>query len=228
MDKIHPCQRVIISNETLELLKGASDKLDPPKKGVKRARYEPGNDDRATYPTGSKPLYLKTKNLHRRKLALAANIHQIKTAVSDNRYPQQVNFRCSFPPNRDASFKNKWQQIIRKCKEDLTCLVMDDLNNKYKLTKVEIQGNLDTLKTMLSNQQFTEIKNFLDDKYKSAMPAAMTRASGRFSRKNNPRNRQPRPNWRSKAQAPRGRREKEPLKKGQLKDAIAALLEQFQ
>ena len=106
MDKIHPCQRVIISNETLELLKGASDKLDPPKKGVKRARYEPGNDDRANYPTGSKPLYLKTKNLHRRKLALAANIHQIKTAVRTDTLNKLTSDAASLPIEMQASRTN--------------------------------------------------------------------------------------------------------------------------
>ena len=49
----------------------------------------------------------------------------------------------------------------------LTYLIMQDLNSKYQATKAQIQGNLKLLKDILSNQQFSEIKNFLDEKYVS-------------------------------------------------------------
>ena len=130
-----PIARENISSETLQLLNEAADELSRPK-GIKRMRENtPPRDDRSSYPNDSKAIYLKTKTLHRRKLALASNLHQIKLGIGDKKYPNQVNFRCSFPPNRDETFKSKWQDIVKKCKEDLTCLVLQDLNNKYQNTK---------------------------------------------------------------------------------------------
>ena len=163
-----PTPRGNISNETLQLLETAATKLSNNKKGVKRPREDSTNEDeRSQYPADSKPLYLKTKSLHRRKLALATNIHQIQQGLAQNKYPTQVNFRCGFPANGEEGFKSQWQGIVKKCKEDLTYLIMQDLNSKYQATKAQIQGNLELLKGILNNQQFFEIKNFLDEKYVS-------------------------------------------------------------
>ena len=114
-----PTPRGNISNDTLQLLETAATKLSN-KIGVKRPREDCTNEDeRSQYPAVSKPLYLKTKSLHRRKLALAANIHQIQQRLAQNKYPTQVNFRCGFPANREEGFKSQWQGIVKKCKEDL-------------------------------------------------------------------------------------------------------------
>ena len=222
-----PVPRENISNETLQLLEEASSKINPAKKGIKRFREEsPANDNRNQYPNESKPIYLKVKSLHKKKLAIATNLHQIKQGIAENKYPNQANFRCTYPPNRDETFKKSWQQIIKKCKEDLTFLVIQDLNQKYQETKADIQSNLDQLNNVLNQQQFQETKKFLDDRYKAAMPAAMNRASGKFNRRFNPRSKPTRPNWRgrsAKNQAnTKPRKGKEPLK-----DALTALLAQL-
>ena len=79
-----PAPKGNISNETLQLLESAATKLENPSRGIKRPRGDStSNDERTNYPTDSKPLYLKTKSLHRRKLALAANIHQIRQGFWD-------------------------------------------------------------------------------------------------------------------------------------------------
>ena len=224
-----PIPRGNISNETLELLTNASASLANPKRGIKRMRETtPTGDERSTYPKDSKALYLKTKTLHRRKLSLAATIHQIKEGVSQNRYPNQANFRCGFPPNREETFKKQWNSIVKKCKEDLTCLIMQDLNSKYQNTKALIQGNLESLKGILNNTQFAEIKSFLDDRYKSAIPAAMNRANSRFQQRGRSRQRQPRPNWRSRGPANKGKIQTRPgNNKTQLKQTLTSLLEQL-
>ena len=221
-----PLPRENISNETLQLLDDAANKLSVPNKGIKRPRSgSPTTDHRAQYPSNSKQIYLKTKTLHKRKLALAANLHQIKQGIAEKKYPNQVNFRCSHPPNRDERFKSRWQDIIRKCKEDLTCLVIEDLDNKYQSTKAEIQGNMDTLGNILSTQQFSETKQFLDQKYKAAIPAAMSRANGKFNRRERPRLKQTKPSWRNKDQTGKARRG--PNKKGNLKEVLNALMAQL-
>ena len=42
----------------------------------------------------------------------------------------------------------------------LTFLIMQDLNIEYQNTKAEIQGNFDSLKGILNDGQFSEIRNF--------------------------------------------------------------------
>ena len=221
-----PLPKENISNETLQLLQTAATTLSTNRRGVKRFREEtPPRGEREQYPANSKPLYLKAKSLHKRKLAIAANIHQIKEGLASNKYPHQVNFRCSYPPNRDEKFKSTWQQIVKKCKEDLTYLVMQDLNSKYQETKAEISANLHTLNGILNQEQFNEIKKFLDERYKSAIPAAMNRASGKYNRKP-PTSRTTKPNWKTRGQPPK-KQFGSKKGKGQLKDVLTALLAQL-
>ena len=104
---------------------------------------------------------------------------------------------------------------------------MQDLNSKYQATKVQIKGNLELLKGILNNQQFFEIKNFLDEKYKSAIPAAMNKANGRFNKRDN-RQRQPRSSWKPRQGNNKGRPIARPNnKKGQHKQTLTALLAQL-
>ena len=58
---------------------------------------------------------------------------------------------------------------------------MQDLNTKYQTTKAEIQAVLQSLKNILSNQQYQEIKKSLEDRYKSAITTAISRATGRYT-----------------------------------------------
>ena len=64
-----PLPRGNVSNETMELLKQASSKLDRPDRGIKKLRDDSTEGDtRMNYPTQNKNLYLKTKTLLKRKL----------------------------------------------------------------------------------------------------------------------------------------------------------------
>ena len=95
----------------------------------KRKRLEaPEGDIRRSYPKESKTLYLKTKTLHKKKLNLATNIHQIKKNLEDKKFPVQADFNCAIPANRDATFRDKWTHITTDAKIKLTLL--EDRNSK--------------------------------------------------------------------------------------------------
>ena len=220
-----PVPKETLSNETLDLLEKAATSLSAPaNRGRKRLREDPTTaDTRTGYPNESKSLYLKTKNLYRRKLSVATNLHHMKMRLGTNKYPTQVDFRCSCPQNRDEKFKSAWQQIVRKCKEDLTYLVLKDLNSKYTLTKTEIQGQLGQLKGVLENEQFQETKKFLDDKYKAAIPIALNRISDRYNQPKRGNTRQRRPPWRPRFPAKR----QKVNGNNQLKETLTSLLAQL-
>ena len=97
-----------LSDETLKLLDSAADKFDRTKENTsnqpqKRKHHKlPERDNRTGYPKQSKALYLKTKTLHRKKLNMAINIHQIKKSLQDKKFPTQENLNCNVPANKDS------------------------------------------------------------------------------------------------------------------------------
>ena len=179
-----PMARNNLSHETLELLTKAADSLENTHlKGLKRKRGDSENqDNRSSYPTESKAIYLKTKNLFRKKLAIATNLHHIKARLNQGKYPIQVDFKCNLPQNRDEKFKSTWQQSIKKCKQELSLMILQDLNEKYTMVKTEILGQLDQLKKILNADQFKETHQFLEDRYKAAMKPAMNRLNAKSDR----------------------------------------------
>ena len=176
------------STETMQLLQDAAAKLEPKdstiNQSTKKRRLEANEDKKRTnYPQASKSIYLKTKTLHRKKLSLTTNIHQIKKLVSEGIFPLQADFNSRIPMSRDQVFRNKWTSITNKCKLDLTNLILQDLGAKYQTTKLEIDTNLAQLQELLSNNQFVEIKEFLQSKYKQAMNTTFTKTANKLVKK---------------------------------------------
>ena len=194
-----PYPETRLSSETMQLLEDTAARLEP-KNSVtmqpsKRRRLEPNEDmKRTNYPQASKSVYLKTKTLHRKKLSLATNIHQIKKLLSENKFPLQADFNSKVPMSRDQAFRNKWVSITNKCKLDLSNLILQDLGNKYQTTKLEIDTNLAELQELLTNNQFMEIKKFLQTKYKQAMNTTFSKTATKLTKRkptNNQRKGQP-------------------------------------
>ena len=175
-----PIPTTSVSSETTSLLQDVANKLKDPVstrgKGMKRKRVmSPATspDSRGQYPPAAKPLYLRAKNLYRKKLNLATNLHSVRSSLKSGSFPPQCNFRSSPPESSDASFKQKWVDHTSKCKRDLTLLWTEEMNRKYSGIKGEIQGTLAELETVLDQAQFKEIKDSLTTKFQSAAPATL-------------------------------------------------------
>ena len=108
-------------------------------------------------------------------------MHTIKLSLKQNKFPTAADFKDKPPPNRSEIFKERWTRITTGCKEKLSLPVLEDLNEKYQNTKTEIQTQLALLQQS-SNTQFTEITTFLQEKYKSTMPRALTRNNKKLDR----------------------------------------------
>ena len=72
---------------------------------------------------------------------------------------------------------------LKEAKIKLTQVLLEDLNSRYQQVKQEIQSNLAQLQEMLTNSQYDEICLFLNDKYKAAAGAALTKASQRLEQR---------------------------------------------
>ena len=173
-----------MSSETLAILQEASNKLKEadkgPTKGTKRKRTgSPSTERQSTsrdrYPPESKPLYLKSKNLHRKKLSVATNIHSIKAHLKEGKFPASCNFKCTPPVSVNESFKTKWAEIVNKCKRDLTLHLVEELNSKYTMIKADIQTTYAELENITNTTQFKELKDSLTGKYKAAAATSMQR-----------------------------------------------------
>ena len=223
-----PLPTANFSDETLQLLNRAAAALNLTDNTItqpnKRRKLEPNDDlKRLNYPQASKSIYLKTKTLHRKKLSLATNIHQIKQLLTDQKFPLQADFNSRVPMNRDQNFRNQWVAITNKCKNDLTNLFLTDLSNKYRNTKLEIESNLTQLQGMLSNAQFAEIKEFLHTKYRQAMNTTFNRTAARIE-KTRPRPAQRRPQTGPRRQFNNRRPAKQNRTNGDIKSLLSTLL----
>ena len=161
-----PIPHNALSDETLKLLDQASsalNKLDINNKNSapKRKRTDNTGDIRTSYPEANKSLYLRVKNLHKKKVSIAANMHAIKINLKNNKFPAAADFRDRPPNNRSESFRAKWKSTTNACKAELSLLVLEDLTEKYQQTKSEIQGLMIELQQHLSSTQFHEISTFL-------------------------------------------------------------------
>ena len=175
-----PIPTTSVSSETTALLEKVVKKLKEPVstkgKGLKRKRTQSpatSPDIRGNYPPAAKPLYLKAKNLFRRKLNLATNLHTIKNSLKNGTFPPQCNFRSTPPESTDESFKQKWINLACKCKRELTLLWADEMNKKYSSVKLDIQSTLSELETHLDQAQFKEIKDSLTSKFQSAATTSL-------------------------------------------------------
>ena len=130
-DTPFPSER--LSDETINVLVQASNILttNPPKpqrkKGQKRARndQQPGTStepvsERSDYPPESKPIYLRLKTNHRKKIALASQISKMHSELLNNTFPPTVEFRFNVNKNRSDNVESAWSNIITECKQKLT------------------------------------------------------------------------------------------------------------
>ena len=175
-----PIPTTSVSSETTALLENVVKKLKEPVskkgKGLKRKSVQsPATlaDSRENYPPATKPLYFKAKNLYRRKLNLATNLHSIKNFSKNGTFPPQCNFRSSPPEISEETFKQKWIELASKCKRELALLWADEMNRKYSSIKLEIQGTLAEIETHLDKSQFKEIKDSLTSKFQAAAPTSL-------------------------------------------------------
>ena len=130
-----------ISAKTLDTLNEVSSRLEASTSNPhKRARAgspnqrEPRNKVkfrlsdavREDYPTQSKPVYLRLKGLHKKKLSLASTIKVMEGKLAKNQYPSSVDFKFKINSTRNPILKDPWSKAIRSCKTELTLGLIDD------------------------------------------------------------------------------------------------------
>ena len=182
-----------ISEETVALLKEASNKVKRPKKSAskramddspstsekdpKRARVSMDGQaqTRDQYPPAAKPVYLKTKQLYIKKLHLATNVQFIKDQLAEGHFPPQVNCKCPAPVSDGTEFTLNWNKSTSEFKKTLTQLWIDELSRKYVVCKADIRKALENLKAVLNKTQFQEVKKSLDERYKEAASKKMAK-----------------------------------------------------
>ena len=187
-----------ISEETLKTLNAVKEQLEQPmssrNKPPKRKRVLSPNqsgpstkkdyiDLRDNYPAATKPIYLRLKNLHRKKLSLASTIKVMEGRLAKNQYPTIVDFKFNINSTRSPKLKDDWSRIIRRCKFELTTTLIDDLQAAYSRTKASIAKDLTELDTLLTKEQFKEIKDSLLDKFQQMAPMQMERTHKQFADK---------------------------------------------
>ena len=228
-----PTTSTRLSDETLANLMEARMKLENlptnPSKRRRSGSPTPGpssekrKDDRESYPPASKPIYLRLKNLYKKKLSLASNIRTIEQRLTTNKFPTSVDFRFSANNTRDPTLRSNWEQIILKCKQDLTKSLLDDMHAKYGQIKGLIDQNLRDLQGHLDRDQLSEIQSTLNSKFKQMAPIILQRKEKQFKPRIDPRkdNR--------KQKAPAQRKRQVPVRRNQQPrrdrdDKLAALV----
>ena len=148
-----PFPKNTLSDETLKLLEQAANdlgSLNLNQQTNKKHKVEASDANRGSYLDATKAIYLKVKNLHRKKLQIAANMHTIKNQLKQQKFPVQADFRGKAPPNRSEKFKERWSILTNQCKQQLTLLILEDLNEKYQSIKTDIQTHLVELQSHLN------------------------------------------------------------------------------
>ena len=133
------------------------------------------NDARGEYPGAAKPVYLRLKNLHKKKLSLTSNIKVMQGKLAKNQYPASVDFKFNINSTRNPILKDSWSRSVKKFKTELTVGLIDDLQNTYNRTKAAMAKDLSELETLLSQEQFQEIKDSLSTKSKQIAQLLMER-----------------------------------------------------
>ena len=189
------------SNPRKRARAGSPNQREPPNK----ARF---NDTRENYPAQSKPIYLRLKGLHNKKLSLAFSIKVMEGKLAKNQYPSSIDFKFNINSTRNPILKDAWSRAIRKCKTELTLSLMEDLQRTYNRTKASIAKDLTELENLLSPNQFQEIKDSLSTKFKQMAPVFMEKKQNEFKGPKPPAKR--RQAQAIRRQAPAGRSRKDP------------------
>ena len=152
---------------------------DSPKGTEPRAKAK-YSDARDTYPEQSKPIYLRLKTLHKKKLSLASTIKVMEGKLAKNLYPSSVDFKFNINSTRNPVLKDAWSRAVRNCKTELTLALIDDIQRTYNRTKATIPKDLTELETLLTPDQFQEIKDSLSSKFKQMAPVLMEKKHNQF------------------------------------------------
>ena len=88
--------------------------------------------------------------------------------LAKNQYPTSVDFKFNINSTRSPKLKDHWSRIIRRCKSELTTTLIDV--QAYSRTKASIAKDLTELDTLLTKEQFQEIKDSLLDKFQQMAP----------------------------------------------------------
>jgi hypothetical protein len=150
--------------------------------------------DRSEYPKEGKAIYLNTKKLLNKKVAIAAHLKVTKGKLESGKFPNFVNFKATpFGGAGDLDYITSWSDIVVKAKRDLTLLYCDKLAATYRDTKNLIDLNMAELQNILSDEQFDEVFKYLKSGYKIAGKRAASKALVPFKErpKNFPRRKQP-------------------------------------
>ena len=112
-----------ISAETLDTLNEVSIRLEAGTSNPrKRARQSSPNhtepksktnptNSRDTYPELSKPIYLRLKTLHKKKLSLASTIKVMEGKLAKNLYPTSLDFKFNINGTRNIEKQFSYHQI---------------------------------------------------------------------------------------------------------------------
>ena len=170
-----------VSDETLALI-GQANRLDDERPGPsKRARLEgPSDDPAAKYPVETKPLYLKSKNLHRKKLAIATRLTVLKKYFG-KKNPFYTSFKCLTPSiMKNPLNKSRWEEKIKETKLTLLHILIEDMEEQYKATKVEIANLEALLRDKLEAQEWNDLQSTLNRKYKAAVQFQLKKSEKLF------------------------------------------------
>ena len=175
------------------------------------------------YPPATKPLYLRSKALYKKKLALATKLTAMKRYYGI-RDPSYTSFNCP-PANimKNPESKKRWEDLVTTTKRSLLTILIEDLEEQYQATKAEIYALDVQLKQHLSQADWAEMSSTLDRKYKAAVPSQVQRSNKIF-----PKDRKMAESKRRKPNGPRqGQQGKKSVfkpKKGDDLSALAKLL----
>ena len=161
-----------ISNDTLDILSAARDKLAydtsiGPQKSKKRKTMDSTREgpstsiDRNDYPIESKPIYLRLKANQRKKISTASLINKMHSELLKGIYPSCVQFKFNINSTRSEPIRKAWEKSIKECKERMTKALLDDLFVKYSTLKDAIGKDYDQLTRILTDTQVREIKDSL-------------------------------------------------------------------
>ena len=181
-----------ISAETLQTLNEVSSRLGAstsnPRKRVRENSPNPREpnmkdlttDTRSSYPEQAKPIYLRLKTLHKKKLALASTIKVMEGKLAKNLYPTSLDFKFNINSTRNPILKDAWSKSVRKCKTEITLALIDDIQRTYNRTKASIAKDMSDLEKLLNKDQFQEIKDSLSNKFKQMAPILMEKKQNQF------------------------------------------------
>ena len=150
-----------MSEDTIRLLNVLPDN---------KRKLDPSDDPRAKYPRETRVIYLKLKDLYRKKLNLVLTLVNINNCIDNKKTPRECDVKISTPPRIAGvqKYADDWAIIINKAKQELSDLYHKSLTDNYKSTVDQINIHLTTLEEIASKSQYEEMRQSLIDGYAKA------------------------------------------------------------